>query len=665
MTYNPYSLTTNSTLADLELRNDSVTPDTLGLEVERFFKARPEAVGVLIRDEHQFYGLLSRTSCFEKMPQSFCGTTFSRRPVKMLVEHLKTTSLQLNATSPISEAVREILGRPSSGFYEPIIVKCENDEYRFVDITTLMSAQCDIQLRQKKIAEIANHEKSNFLANMSHEIRTPLNGILGFTDVLRRGVKSKEQQQEYLDVIYKNGEHLLGLINDILDLSKIEAGCMEFEKLDCSPHKIISDVLSTMRVQAKPKGLYLECQWESGVPEMINTDPTRLRQILMNLVGNAVKFTTEGGVKLIAKLDVSHNPPQFIVEVHDTGIGVKPENMKNIFSAFTQADSSITRSFGGTGLGLTICRQIAEGLGGDLAVESEFNKGSVFRIRVDAGTMEGVKLFDVPPTEALTAGSYAKRNYEESNLLQSLHVLLVDDGKTNRDLVSLILTNANAIVTCAENGEEALAEYERGSFGVILMDMQMPEMDGYTATRILRSRGCSLPIIALTANAMRGDRNKCLAAGCSDFLTKPINIDHLLQTVGVYSPLSKTSSNSKAQSEEKPFCLPSDDMTPIVSDLPIEIPQLLLIVEEFIERFKIKLVEMQIALDKGNWTLLEELAHWLKGTGGTAGFNCLTKHAYQLETAAQRKEKELANSLIFDLRIMGSRLSTKNAVSSI
>ncbi|QDT95596.1 response regulator [Gimesia aquarii] len=663
MTYNPYILTTNSTLADLELRDDSLTPEALGSEVERFFKSRPDTNGVLIRDDHQFYGLLSRTSCFENMTQSFCGTTFSRRPVKMLVEHLKTTSLQLNDTVPISEAVREILGRPSAGAYEPIIVKCENDEYRFLDITTLMSAQCDLQLRQKKIAEDANHEKSNFLANMSHEIRTPLNGILGFTDVLRRGVESKEKQQEYLDVIYKNGEHLLGLINDILDLSKIEAGCMEFEKLDCSPHKIISDVLSTMRVQAKPKGLYLECQWESGVPEMINTDPTRLRQILMNLVGNAVKFTTEGGVKLIAKLDISHNPPQFIVEVHDTGIGIKPENMSNIFSAFTQADSSITRSFGGTGLGLTICRQIAEGLGGDLAVESEIGQGSVFRLRVDAGTMEDVKIFDVPPTEALTAESYTKRNYEASNQLQSLRVLLVDDGKTNRDLVSLVLTNANAVVTCAENGEEALSEYEGGSFDLILMDMQMPEMDGYTATQILRSRGCSLPIIALTANAMRGDRSKCLEAGCSDFLTKPINIDSLLQTVGVYSPLSDAI--TKSQLEEKPYCLTTSDTIPVVSDLPTEIPQIFQIVEEFIQRFKLKIEEMQMALDKENWKLLEELAHWLKGTGGTAGFGCLTELAYQLESAAQQKEKESANLLISELRTMGSRLTTKNAVSSV
>lgn len=663
MTYNPYNLTTNSTLADLELRDDSLTPETLGSEVERFFKSRPDTNGVLIRDEHQFYGLLSRTSCFENMTQSFCGTTFSRRPVKMLVEHLKTTSLQLNETVPISEAVREILGRPSAGAYEPIIVKCENDEYRFLDITTLMSAQCDLQLRQKKIAEDANHEKSNFLANMSHEIRTPLNGILGFTDVLRRGVESKEKQQEYLDVIYKNGEHLLGLINDILDLSKIEAGCMEFEKLDCSPHKIISDVLSTMRVQAKPKGLYLECQWESGVPEMINTDPTRLRQILMNLVGNAVKFTTEGGVKLIAKLDISHNPPQFIVEVHDTGIGIKPENMSNIFSAFTQADSSITRSFGGTGLGLTICRQIAERLGGDLAVESEIGQGSVFRLRVDAGTMDDVKIFDIPPTEALTAESYTERNYEASNQLQSLRVLLVDDGKTNRDLVSLVLTNANAVVTCAENGEEALSEYEDGSFDLILMDMQMPEMDGYTATQILRSRGCSLPIIALTANAMRGDRSKCLEAGCSDFLTKPINIDSLLQTVGVYSPLSDAITGS--QPEEKPYCLTTSDTVPIVSDLPTEIPQLFQIVEEFIQRFKLKIEEMQMALDKENWKLLEELAHWLKGTGGTAGFGCLTELAYQLESAAQQKEKESANLLISELRTMGSRLTTKNAVSSV
>jgi signal transduction histidine kinase/DNA-binding response OmpR family regulator len=661
MTVHSSSLTANSTLADLQLQNESVTPGTSIAEVGIYFKTRPEVVGLLVQDDHEFYGFLSRNSYFEYMSQFFSGSIFSRRPVTKLLHRINSTTLQLNESSPIVDAVRELFNRPASELYEPLLIKCKNEKYRFLDVARLVHFQCQILLEQKIVAEIANHEKSHFLANMSHEIRTPLNGILGFMDVLRRGVGSKEQQQEYLDVIYKNGEHLLGLINDILDLSKIEAGRMEFEKLNYSPHKIILDVLSTMRVQAKEKGLGLECQWVSGVPETINTDPTRLRQILMNLVGNALKFTKQGSVKLIASLDTSQIRPRFVVEVHDTGIGIEPGNLKNIFSPFTQADSSITRSFGGTGLGLTICRQIAEELGGDLTVESEIGKGSVFRLHVDAGTMDNIRIYDVPPTEAFRPFDHVKRNAAENRCLQSIQVLLVDDGKTNRDLISLVLKNANAVVTCAENGAEAVAEYDRGAFDVILMDMQMPVMDGYTATRELRSRGCSLPIIALTANVMRGDRNKCLAAGCSDFLTKPINIDSLLQTVGLHLPAVRTSSksNSKTPSSQKPCCLTTDDITPIMSDLPTEIPQLFHIVDGFIQHFATKSEEMQNALNDSDWSRLEGLAHWLKGTGGTAGFSCLTEPALQLELKAKRREKDPANRLIEEFTRLGKRLSAK------
>ncbi|WP_339731591.1 response regulator [uncultured Gimesia sp.] len=661
MTTNSYHLTTHSTLADLQLQNESVTPDTMISEVGVYFKSRPEVVGLLVQDDKEFYGLLSRNSYFEHMSQFFSGSIFSRKPVSKLLHRINSTALELNDTSPIVDAVQELFNRPPSELYEPLLIKCENEEYRYLDVARLVHFQCQILLEQKTIAEIANHEKSYFLANMSHEIRTPLNGIMGFTDVLRRGVGSKDEQQEYLDVIYKNGEHLLGLINDILDLSKIEAGRMEFEKQNYSPHKIISEVLSTMRVQAKEKGLTLECQWTSSVPETIYTDPMRLKQILINLVGNALKFTKHGSVKLMATLDQSQVNPRFVVEVHDTGIGIKANNLKNIFSPFTQADSSITRCFGGTGLGLTICRQIAEGLGGDLTVESEVGKGSLFRLWVDVGTLDGVHIFEAPPTEAFTSNEECKPKNRETSFLQGTHVLLVDDGKTNRDLISLVLRNAHATVTCAENGEEALLEYERDEFDLILMDMQMPLMDGYTATRTLRSRGCSLPIIALTANAMRGDRDKCLSAGCSDFLTKPISIDSLLQTVALHLPALKQSSKSQTdlQMVPKPCCLTSDDITPIISDLPTEIPQIFAIVEEFITRLSVKIEEMQNALNRSDWSRLGDLAHWLKGTGGTAGFSCLTESALQLELAAKSKEKEPAAALLMELAKLNQRLTAR------
>ncbi|MFQ5589817.1 MAG: response regulator [Phycisphaerae bacterium] len=391
-----------------------------------------------------------------------------------------------------------------------------------------------------RAAEEATLAKSAFLANMSHEIRTPMTAILGFADDLAECVTEPEQLKA-VATIRKNGEHLLGIINDILDLSKIEAGGLIVERITCSPCRIIAEAVSIIKVSADRRGLTFGVEYVRQIPETIQTDPPRLRQILVNLLGNAIKFTERGGVRLIVCLVEDDNEPRLQLDVVDTGIGMTKEQAAKLFQPFTQADMSTTRRFGGTGLGLTISKRFAVMLGGDVAlVSTEPDVGTHFRITVATGPLDGVKMLDDPL--AVTA---IPRDVKEgapptssAQALQGCRVLLAEDSPDTQLLISLLLKKAGAAVTACENGREAvdaaLATRDAGNaFDVILMDMQMPVMGGYEATRLLREKGYCRPIIALTAHAMEGDREKCINAGCDDYATKPIDRKRLVETIQV------------------------------------------------------------------------------------------------------------------------------------
>lgn len=360
------------------------------------------------------------------------------------------------------------------------------------------------------IAEGANKAKSEFLSTITHEIRSPMTAVIGYADLLMEPGISEEQRRDHVSRIRRSGEHLLGVINDILDASKIEAGAMTIESVPCSVRQIVDDVRSMADTKVKAAGISLNVEIAQSVPGMIASDPLRLRQVLMNLASNAVKFTKQGSVTIRADL-VDESTLRLRVE--DTGIGMSPEQVDKLFKPFSQADSSTSRRYGGTGLGLTISRNLARLMGGNITVESRPGEGSIFTATVRF----------LPCNSVATIAAAAKRNVS----LSGLRVLLVDDSEDNRKLLSHFLRGAGAEVFQANDGEEAIHSIKeemarRGTYHVVLMDMQMPVCDGYEATRRARDVGYRGAIIALTAHSIAEERGKCIAAGCDDFLNKPI-----------------------------------------------------------------------------------------------------------------------------------------------
>jgi signal transduction histidine kinase len=401
-------------------------------------------------------------------------------------------------------------------------LRARRKQYEVRDLLTALK-------KSKDEAEKANTLKTQFLANMSHEIRTPIGAILGFTDLLKNPFNSIEENYTYMGIVERNSTQLLRLIDDILDLSKVEAGKMTVENIRFSMAELLTDFISVMAFKASEKGISFRFNLDTQIPDFVSSDPVRIRQILTNVVGNALKFTDKGYVAM----NLSYSNSKLIFIVKDTGVGVSEVQATRLFQPFSQADTSTTRKYGGTGLGLVLSKRLAENLGGTLElIESKADLGSTFKVEIFAPRQPDTKLISA---EALAYSVTTLASHQNSRALQGLKVLVVEDSHDNQMLISTYLKKEGAHVSLASNGQQGIDAAMTEDFDILLMDIQMPVLDGYGATKNLRSLNYKKPIIALTAHAMKEERIRCLESGFTEFLTKPVQRDVLIKVVSVFA----------------------------------------------------------------------------------------------------------------------------------
>ena len=565
----------------------------------------------------------------------------------------------LQDVSPIDGVRRLLSYRAVAGY--PLIVVAGYDETEFLAgslalrklyigaagaatamlliMALLVGWQARVQDAGRRIAEHANRMKSEFLAMISHEIRTPMNGVLGMLALLE-GEDITAGQRQQAETARRSAEGLLGLLDDILDFSKLEAGKSVVDAGICDPKQIADAVIELLRPKAEGKGLSLSAHMAPTVPDAVVTDPTRLRQILFNLVGNAIKFTASGHVSVRAQRGAELPGGRFLLEfdVEDSGIGIPAEVVPTLFHHFTQADSSVTRNYGGTGLGLAICKRLCQLLGGNISVSSVPGKGSVFHFTIAAGIGDAAAL-----REEQSAGQMA----EVAACVPPLRILVVDDNAVNLQVVCGLLTRAGHSVATADSGVTAIAAVRAAGerpFDVVLMDVQMPEMDGLTATRQLRALAPPLngvPVIALTAHASNSSRGECLGAGMNGFVSKPVRLRPLLEELAAVLDLPAGKAGATAAEVQAEVLLDAGQIAELITALGPEAWDR--VIDSFAGSVDAEIDTIVAAIESEQSPA--RAAHTLKGVAWNTGAVVLGNLARQLETASGAEAKRLAAEL--------------------
>ncbi|MEW6732383.1 MAG: PAS domain S-box protein [Acidobacteriota bacterium] len=522
------------------------------------------------------------------------------------------------------------------------------------DITERKMMQEQLQVAHEE-ALAATRLKSQFLANMSHEIRTPLNGVIGMTDLLLN-TRMNIEQQEYVEMIRNSGEALLTIVNDILDLSKIEAGKLSLEIIDFDLREVVEEVMNLLAQRARKKGIELCSLLYQDVPTVLRGDPIRLRQILTNLVANAVKFTDRGEVIVRVKLiEQDSEVVSLYFEVTDTGIGITPEAQAQLFQPFNQVDGSTTRKYGGTGLGLAICKQLVELMSGQIGVESTYGKGSAFwfttRLTKQQRPVATIYQMPLPATastpEVLTMPA-ALPQFQ-------VHVLVTEDNLVNQKVAMAMLNTMGCQVSLASSGKEAIELLSQNRYDLIFMDCQMPEMDGYEATAAIRAQeakvGGHIPIIAMTANAMKGDRERCFAAGMDDYISKPISIEDFQKALQNWTAkrLPVIQEINRSQHNEQPSKLDLTRLAKLVAYDGADRSFIEQICNVYIEDTTAHIANLYEALEIRDTEELRIIAHTLKGASATLGAQSMAEICLRLENANKANNINLAEKLIAEL----------------
>ena len=500
-------------------------------------------------------------------------------------------------------------------------------------------------IKKKIAAEDASKAKSYFLANMSHEIRTPLTAIIGYGETLLRSDQTMKERVDSVNTIIDSGEHLLSLINNILDVSKIEAQKLVLEKAEVSPYKLLNDVEQIISGQLKNKDVEFSIHYDFPLPKSIKSDAVRLKQILLNLCSNATKFTGKGYIRVTMRYEKTTD--QLYFSVQDSGIGMSEESVGKVFDSFTQADSSTTRKYGGTGLGLTLSKQLAELLGGNIEIDSKFGIGSTFvihtptNIQLDNNLVYDVS--DIPKREEKNVGDL-------NNHKLSGRVLLAEDNENNQKLIKHHLEKMGLDVLAVSNGKQAIDKSLAEHFDLIYMDMQMPIMGGVEAVETLRSKGYKGAIVALTANALQEDKKKCLNAGCNDYVTKPIH----------YNKLYEVSKQYMVESHD------DSKLEPIYSTILDEDGGLEDLIRNFIDSLETTMNKLKIAFKEKEWELLSQILHQVKGLGGGYGYPEISDIAAKIEfQLINENYQEVSNLLtglynLFERAVLGRQQYQEN-----